>query len=337
MRRWVWRALASGLLSGMAALLYRTGAALASGPSTFDPHSPTARSITTLMWIMLVLAAIVFVLIEGGLLYATFHFRARRGAAEPRQIEGDRRVEIVWFTIPMILVIVLFILALRSMNTIAATPADALHVNVIGHDWWWEYRYPDAKVVTANELVVPAGRPVQLDLYSQDVIHSWWVPELAGKTDLIPGKHNTLWFKAEKEGVFLGQCAEFCGLQHAGMQLRVIALPGQQFDAWLAAQAAPAAPPAAGDAQAGAQIFADRTCISCHAVRGTSANAQIAPDLTHFGSRQTLAAGVLDNTPADLTRWLADPQAVKPGNQMPNLKLSAQEIQQLVAYLEGLK
>ncbi|HLZ70878.1 MAG TPA: cytochrome c oxidase subunit II [Dehalococcoidia bacterium] len=332
-----WGVLLSGLLCGAAVVALGSGAAQADSPSAFDPHSPTARSITTLLWIMLVLAAIVFVLIEGGLLYATFHFRARRDAAEPRQIEGNRRIEIIWFTIPGILVVVLFILALRSMNTIAATPADALHIDVIGHDWWWEYRYPDAKVETANELVVPAGRPVQLDLYSQDVIHSWWVPELAGKTDVIPGKHNTLWFKAEKEGTYLGQCAEFCGLQHAGMRLRVIALPDDRFNQWLAAEAAPATAPAAGDAQAGAAVFAGRTCISCHAVRGSNAAAQVGPDLTHFGARQTLAAGVLDNTPADLARWLANPQAVKPGNQMPNLKLSAQEIQQLVTYLEGLK
>ncbi|HZQ38752.1 MAG TPA: cytochrome c oxidase subunit II [Dehalococcoidia bacterium] len=338
MTRWVGRICASGLLACAAALAAGSDAAHASGPSMFSPHSPSASSITDLMWIMLGLALAVFVIVEGLLVYVLIRFRARRGDQRaPSQSAGNLRIELIWTGIPVVLVAVLFGLTLHTMSTLASAPANALHVQVIGHQFWWEYRYPGSGAVTANELVVPVGRPVQLDLYAQDVIHSWWVPELAGKEDLIPGKHNTLWFTAEQARTYLGQCAEFCGLQHAGMLLRVTALPPDQFQSWEAQQAAAAAAPAPGAAQQGAAVFAQRTCISCHAVRGQGAEATVAPDLTHFGSRATLAAGVLDNTPQNLARWLADPQAVKPGNLMPNLKLSSDEIQQLVAYLEGLK
>lgn len=337
MTRWVGRIAASGLLACAAVLALGSGAAHADGPSAFSPHSPSAGPITDLMWLMLVLAIAVFVIVEGLLVYVLIRFRGHGGQRAPSQSAGNLRLELIWTGIPIVLVAILFGLTLHTMSTLASAPAGALHVQVIGHQFWWEYRYPDSGAVTADELVVPVGRPVQLDLYAQDVIHSWWVPELAGKQDLIPGKHNTLWFTAEKAQTYLGQCAEFCGLQHAGMLLRVTALPTDQFQAWEAQQAAPAAAAAVGAAQQGAAVFAQRTCISCHAVRGTDANAQVAPDLTHFGSRATIAAGVLDNTPENLARWLADPQAVKPGNLMPNLKLSSDEVQQLVAYLEGLK
>ncbi|MGH2350349.1 MAG: cytochrome c oxidase subunit II, partial [Chloroflexota bacterium] len=212
----------------------------------------------------------------------------------------------------------------------------------IGHQWWWEFQYPELGVTTANELHIPVGVPINLELESADVIHSFWVPHLAGKTDAIPGRVNRLWFLADEPGTYNGQCAEFCGIEHALMRMLVIAESQSEFDAWVRNERsipAFAATPTAQDSLVtrGAQLFANGVCITCHTIRGTAAQGKVGPELTHVGSRQTIAANTLPNTPEGLERWLRNPQAVKPGNLMPNLNLSDEDIDALVAYLQSLK
>ena len=219
-------------------------------------------------------------------------------------------------------------------------PADALKVTVVGHQWWWEFRYPDLGIVTANELHVPLSTDAKaahtsLRLESADVAHSFWVAQLAGKTDLIPGITNTMWIEPRQEGTFLGNCAEYCGTQHANMLLRVIAQPEADFKQWVAAQQKPQADDAA--AAEGKRAFESLSCVNCHAIRGTIAKGNFGPDLTHLTTRETLAAGVIANTPENLKRWVNDPQEVKPGCLMPSMKLTDNELTQVVAYLESLK
>jgi cytochrome c oxidase subunit 2 len=218
------------------------------------------------------------------------------------------------------------------------TPHDPdLRIVATGHRYWWEFRYPELGVVTANELHIPIGTDVRVDLQSADVIHSFWVPQLNGKQDLIPGKTNYVALYTDQPGVYLGQCAEFCGLQHAWMLLRVIAEPTAEFNAWVAAQRQPPAPAAGTLAEQGYQVFMSQTCINCHTIDGTAATGDVGPNLTHVGSRETLAAGALTNTPENLRRWLDNPQAIKPGAQMPAFGLSQADFAALTAYLEGLK
>ncbi|MDB5943058.1 MAG: cytochrome c oxidase, subunit [Ramlibacter sp.] len=218
---------------------------------------------------------------------------------------------------------------------------DAVNIEVTAHQWWWTARYLNGPVsdsfVTANEIHVPVGKPVIVTLKADDVIHSLWVPSLAGKKDLIPGRTSKMHFRADQAGVYRGQCAEFCGYQHALMGLLVIAQPQAQFDAWAAAQRKPAPEPADARAIRGRDLFLSQSCAMCHAVQGTLANAQRAPDLTHVASRQTLASGTLPNTPSDLAAWIADPQKIKPGTNMPATQLSSEDLAALVAYLGTLK
>jgi cytochrome c oxidase subunit 2 len=211
------------------------------------------------------------------------------------------------------------------------TPADALQVTVIGHQWWWEYRYPALGIVTANELHVPLNKHTALTLESADVAHSYWVPQLAGKVDLIPGITNTMWFDPREQGVFLGNCAEYCGTQHANMLLRVIVEPQAEFDKWVAAQKQPAAQAASPD------VFLSLSCVNCHTVAGTPAQGTAGPDLSHLMSRATLGAGVIPNTPENLRAWVKDPQKAKKGNLMPNMQLNNRELDAVVGYLASLK
>jgi cytochrome c oxidase subunit 2 len=203
--------------------------------------------------------------------------------------------------------------------------------------WWWEVRYPEQDIVTANEIHIPAGEPVRLELASADVIHSFWVPRLNGKRDLIPGMENVFWIQADEPGVYRGQCGEYCGAQHANMAFHVIALPRDEFNAWLAARTKLPPQPATAAAQRGAQIFRTAGCVQCHAIRGTQASGNAGPDLTHLGSRGTIGAAMLPNTRGNLAAWIADPQAIKPGIKMPRTFLAADDLQALVTYLEGLK
>jgi cytochrome c oxidase subunit 2 len=305
--------------------------------TTITPVTDFGREINSLYLLVTVLAAFVFITVEGALLYAVFRFRARPGDGQPRQIHGNTRLEIAWTLAPALILVVI---AVPTIRTIFATqtepPPNALRVRVIGHQWWWEFQYPDLGIVTANELHLPTGRPVALSLESADVIHSFWVPKLGGKRDAIPNRVNHLWFTIDEPGVYLGQCAEYCGTQHANMRMRVIVQTPAEFEQWVQAQKTVPQPTTA-EAQQGAQLFARSACVGCHTVAGTPAQGKQGPDLTHVGSRTTLAAGIIPNTPENLARWLKDPQAIKPGNKMPTLGLSDADIRLLVAYLTSLK
>jgi cytochrome c oxidase subunit 2 len=315
--------------------------------SVFDPASPPADSIRELFLLVLAITGVIFLLVEGLLLYLILRFRKRNQSqeAEPPQIYGSKPIEIAWTVAPALTVFVLFLVVVRIVAEVrqgGEPPTDALRVTVIGHRWWWEYVYQQfdgekLEIVTANELHVPVGRPVHLDLESVDVIHSFWVPRLAGKTDVIPGRTNRMWFQAQEEGLFLGQCAEYCGTQHAGMLLRVVADPPEKFRSWLDNQKKPAVTPTSEELIKGQAAFLGHSCVNCHTVRGTSSQGKFGPDLTHLRSRQTLAAGLIPNDLANLTQWVADPQPLKPGCLMPNMQLNQKETDLIAAYLNALE
>ena len=222
------------------------------------------------------------------------------------------------------------------MSSVNAESPSAMRVEVVGHQWWWEYRYPDLNVVTANELHVPVGVPLRLELTSNDVIHSFWAPQFGWKKDAIPGKTNTMPVQVDQPGVYDGTCTEYCGTQHAWMRVRVVAQSTDEFNAWVQQQQQPASSSQDPTAARGQQVFTGSTCVNCHTLRGTTANGQVGPDLTHFGSRSIIGAGVLENTPDNLRQWISNPQAIKPGVLMPGYSsLSDDDLTALVTYLEG--
>lgn len=321
------------LLALVAALFPRV--ALADIRSPFDPASPQGDAIANLFWFVIVIAAVIFVGVEGAIIYSSVAHRDRPGRV-PSQFSGSRRVEIAWTIAPALLLVIVFVLTVRTMNQVSEPGSQPLRVDVLAHQWWWEFRYPDENLVTANELHVPVGRTVELRLESTDVIHSFWVPELAGKVDANPGHPYTLVFTAQKPGTYLGQCSEFCGVGHAWMLIRVIAQTPSDYEAWVQAEKRPAAPPT-GLASEGQRIFMQQPCQNCHTIAGTAASGTAGPDLTHVGSRQTIGAGVLANTPANMERWLQNPLAVKPGALMPNFNLTPDELRALAAYMESLR
>ncbi len=323
--------------------------------SIFEPNSPPAREIRDLSYLVLGICLAIFVVVQGFLVLAIVRgVKAARAAAnnpaiaksEPQQVYGSVPIEIAWTVIPIIVVFVLAMVTIRTIRDIDATtpPAGALEVTVIGHQWWWEYRYTvdsgsplaaqTTMVVTANELHVPVGRPVSLRLESVDVIHSFWVPRLAGKTDLIPGHTNHLWFNAEQSGLYLGQCAEYCGTQHAHMLLRVYAEDSATFDAWLTAQAAPAIE--AASTARGRALFSNYACLNCHTIAGTS-EGMFGPNLSHLASRDTIGSGTVMLTRETLRQWIDNPDAIKPACNMPSLKLAADELDAITDYLMTLK
>ncbi len=325
--------------------------------SIFDPVSPSAESIRDLSLMVAAISAFIFLVVEGVLFYSIAQFR--RGSAtpisEPPQVYGSQAVEIAWTAAPALVVFLLVLVVTRTLWAVnrpqpEPKPGDAaLFVTVVGHQWWWEYIYDSydgrkLEVITANELHVPASRdgvdrPVYLSLKSADVCHSFWIPRLGGKTDLIPGRTNEMWFQTDRPGLYLGQCAEYCGTQHANMLLRVIVEEPAEFERWLAHEATPAVEPDQGDSRArtAQAAFLAQTCVNCHRVRGTSARGTFGPDLTHLMSRQTLASGMIPNTPENLRRWLINPQQVKPGCLMPAFGLSSTEWDRIVDYLSLLK
>src|SRR6202035_5637678 len=247
------------------------------------------------------------------------------------------QLELAWTVIPILIVVVLFLAAARVIASIqnATRPSNALEVTVIGHQFWWEYRYPFLKVVTANELHIPVGEPTFLTLLSADTHHSFWVPRLGGKTDLIPNHPNTMWIDPQATGGYLGQCAQYCGTQHAKMLLRVYVQSKDDFDRWIQQQRQPAF---VNDAVSqGQRIFETTACINCHTVSGTVANGRFGPDLTHLMSRDTIASGVAPNTPEELRRWVGNPDTIKPGSKMPSMQLSEHELDAVTAYLSTLR
>lgn len=304
-------------------------------PSVLAPASPEAGEVASLFWGVMAVAAVIFVVVEGLLVIALLRFRNRANAPEPDQIHGHLRLEIAWTLVPSLVVVGLFVATLQTMGAVTEPKRDALQVKVVGYQWWWKVEYPDLGITTAADIHVPVGQPVAIELVAGDVIHSFWAPELFGKTDVVPGHSTSTRFTASRAGVFRGQCAEFCGVQHANMGFLIIAEPRDQFDDWVRRMQSPAAEPTGDETGRGAQAFG--SCMGCHTVAGTQAQGKIGPDLTHFGSRRSIAALTLDNNPENLAKWLANPQGVKPGNRMPSLGLSHEAIEDLVAYLEQLE
>ncbi len=309
--------------------------------SVLHPAGLQAARIYGLWEFLLVTATVVFVLVVGATLYAVVHRRRERPEAEAHRLMGR------WVggaIVATLMVLFTFLLVDFTHGRVLASPppeAELMTIAVKGHQWWWEVEYPDStpqrRVVTANEIHVPVGRPIELRLTSADVNHSFWVPNLHGKKDLIPGHEAVTWFRADRPGVYEGQCAEFCGHQHALMRLVVVAESPARFAEWYALQLEPAASPSDGPARRGQDVFLARSCLLCHAVTGTPAGGRVGPDLTHLAARRTLAAGTLANTPGHLGGWILNPQAVKPGTRMPATPLSPDELNALLAYLETLR
>jgi cytochrome c oxidase subunit 2 len=304
----------------------------------FSPASPQAAAITSLFEVILVICGVILLVVTGMVAYSLLRFRARPGGAEPRQAEGSKGLEFTWTAIPLVLVTWIFVLTARGMNRADPMPGklDADLV-VSGHQWWWEARYADSGAVTANEIHIPVGQRLLVRLESADVIHDFWAPQLGRKMDMVPGHPNHIWLEADQPGTYAGVCAEYCGTQHAWMRFVVIAQAPATFEAWQREQLQPAGQPASPEAIEGARTFQDKTCANCHAINGTSARARVGPDLTHVGERTTLAAGVMQNTRANLARWLRNPQAFKAGSLMPNLQLTETQVNDLVNYLEPQK
>lgn len=313
-------------------------------PNIFAPASLPAAEIYHLAVFVIAIAVGIFVVVGGLLAFAVVKFRRRKNDSgeEPAQVYGSSQIELAWTVLPALIVFVLFVTTARVIHHVedAPAPANALHVTVVGHQFWWEFRYPQYGVVTANELHVPVStpanpQPTYMTLLSTDTDHAFWVPSLGGKTDLIPNRVNHTWIQPEHTGVYLGQCALYCGVQHAHMLIRVYVQSKGAFDAWIRSQEQPAVENPA--VAAGRRIFEQTACVNCHAVRGTIADGRFGPDLTHLMSRATIGAGVLPNTPNNLKRWVENPAAFKPGCNMPAMNLSPKDLNELVAYLETLR
>jgi cytochrome c oxidase subunit 2 len=305
-------------------------------PDVLDPASEAGRSIANLTWFLFVAGAIVFVGVMVALALAIRSGRAPR--AHPIDERRARRLQLVaGGLVPAAIVVVLFVVTVRAIGVYSATPeSDATDIEVIGWMWWWEVRYPRLGIVSANEVHIPVGRPVRLTVRTADVIHSFWVPRLHGKLDLVPGRANTLRLDATEPGVYRGQCAEYCGLQHTRMGITVVAHDADSYATWTANEQAPAATPVDSLAARGAGVF-EVACAACHTVRGTLATGARGPDLTHLASRRAIGAGTLPNTREHLMAWVADAQRVKPGNAMPTMHLRDDDLRAVVAYLETLR
>ncbi len=318
--------------------------------NSINPAGPQAENLSRLWWLMFTVCGIVFVLVMGAVLLALRKRTREPGVDSMPTFEPSPPSELhrrnVVVTAVSITVFVLFLFLIVSFSTGRSLTADlknkdGLTIELTGHQWWWEVRYMDSNAsnifTTANEIHIPVGVPVIFNLHSADVNHSFWVPNLAGKRDLIPGKNNLVWFQADKAGVYRGQCAEYCGLQHAQMALWVVAEPPEQFSAWRQNQIQSSVQPASDSEKRGEAVFLTSTCVMCHAINGTPAGSNIGPNLTHVASRKMIAAATLENTGEHLAQWIKDSQSVKPGNKMPQNSLSVADLQALIDYLQSLK
>lgn len=312
--------------------------------SIFAPVSTPADTIFGLSMFVLAVTGAIFVVVFSLLAYATIRFRrkSKDNGYEPAQVYGSTQVELAWTVIPVLIVVVLFLASARVIASIqnAEPPPQAIHVTLIGHQYWWEYRYPDLKVVTANELHIPVSDPAHptptfLTLLSADTDHSFWVPRLAGKMDLIPNHPNHTWIDPHQTGLFLGQCSQYCGVEHAKMLLRVYVQTRADFDHWVEQQRKPAANVAT--VSEGRRVFESTACVNCHTLAGTVANGRFGPDLTHLMSRDTIASGAVANTRENLRRWIRDPSVFKPGCLMPAMGLSDAQLDAVTDYMETLR
>jgi len=317
-------------------------------PNTLDPQGPGAARIADLWWLMLALGAGVYLIVMGLLVWALWRKRPNEGtgsgppAADASnggtKSRSQRLIIGGGVVFPAVILSIVFGFTLHTLSDLnGVRQDDPLVIEVIGYQWWWEINYPDQDFVTANEIHIPVGEAVRFELKAADVIHSFWVPELHGKLDLVPGQTNTLWLEADEPGEYRGLCAEFCGIQHAKMLFIVVAEPREAFENWLAAQQGPAPQPVGELAQQGLAVFTGAGCNECHTIRGTAANGELGPDLTHFAGRLTLGSGVFPNNRDYLARWVLNPHDLKEGNLMPAASLSDPELEALLAYLESLR
>jgi cytochrome c oxidase subunit 2 len=313
--------------------------------SVFSSLSTPSHLITRLGYFVFGITGAIFVVMTVLLVYVVIRYRAREQDSdiEPPQVFGSTEIELSWTIIPVLIIIALFLTTAGVIFALqdAEKPANALNVIVVGHQFWWEYRYPQLGIVTANELHIPAiggrnRRPTFMQLTSADVDHSFWVPQLAGKIDILPNRINELWMDPQKPGIYQGQCSMLCGVQHAQMLVRVYVDTPEQFDTWVQQQQHPAL--GSTDAEtAGRRMFETRSCINCHTITGTLAKGRFGPDLTHLMSRATIASGAVENNPVNLRKWVADPDTFKPGVPMPSMHLTDDELDQVTAYLNTLK
>jgi len=304
----------------------------------FRPHSPETHSIASVFSLVLIIAAVVFLLVLVLVAWSVLRYRTRGTPdQEPRQIFGSRKLETLWTLVPLAIVAGLFIVTVRAMVVIDApqTPARSPDLVITGRQWWWEARYSNG-VLATGDIHIPAGHRMLANIESSDVIHDFWVPQLARKIDAVPGRASFIWLEADSPGVYEGACSEFCGAQHAWMRFRVIADSEPDFNAWLKRQAEPSPAPT-GLALDGERLFRDKACADCHGVSATEIQPRKGPNLAHLARRELLGGGIARNTPENLTLWLTNPQAAKPGNRMPITPLSAEETRALLAYLESLQ
>ena len=336
-----------GAVAALAVLLAGCG----EGSNMVDPHGTEAAQIAGLWWVIFWMAVGVFIVVEALIVYAAIRFRVRPNGPLPNQVQGNTPLEITWTIIPTLVLAGVAVATLTTMKAVASPVPDALNITVVGHQWWWEFDYPDQHVVTATELHVPVGQPVTLHVESADVVHNFWAPELVRKVQAIPGHDNVIPMTATSVGTYHGFCAEFCGTEHALMRFEVVVQSPSDFDTWVKDQQAPPPTPTTAQQQAGQKDFASLGCASCHTVgsnqapgmTSTSGAPIIGPNLTHMASRQVIVGGVLQNDPTGLGRWLSDPEAVKAGNYMSefigpgHVQLTPQQVQELTAYLLSLK
>jgi cytochrome c oxidase subunit 2 len=313
-------------------------------PSIFDPASTPAHSIYHLALFVLATCGGIFLVVFSLLMYAAIKYRRRAtdDDCEPPQIYGSNQVELAWTVIPVLIVVVLFLASARVIHAVedAPMPSNAVEVTATGHQFWWEFEYPKYGFVTANELHVPVSAngqslPTHILLLSADTDHSFWVPQLAGKTDLIPNRRNEMWIEPHEVGTYVGQCAQYCGTQHAKMLLNVVVQTPEDFERWAQQQKAPAG--MSGQVAEGRNVFETNACMNCHTIAGTPANGRFGPDLTHLMSRKTIASGAAPNDEKNLRLWVKEPDAIKPGCLMPAMQLSDHDLDSLVTYLMSLQ
>jgi cytochrome c oxidase subunit 2 len=331
-------------LRPVAAGVLVAGALIVSGcgkQSLISSKSPQAHVITLLWWWMLGIAGVVFL---GTVMFLAVGYFTRRSPGLPfigrNEPVNQGLVLLFGVGVPLVVLVALFGVSdvyLVRQTSAPAPNTTAMTIQVIGHQWWWEVRYENGRAVTANEIHIPTRTRVNVVATTADVIHSFWVPQLNRKIDMIPGQRNRELLYASNPGVYRGQCSQYCGLQHANMAMLVVAQPADAFRAWLSKMSSPAGSPTGGAARAGERLFMNSQCSSCHFIAGTPARGTVGPDLTHVASRSTLAADTIPNNPKSLAAWIRNPQAIKPGDRMPDLGLSNGEVSQIVAYLDGLK
>ena len=307
---------------------------------SLSPEGPYARTIDDLFWLTFWIAVVIFIIVQGALIIAVIFFRDKEGMPEPKQIQGNHKLELLWTIIPVLILGAIAFPTVRTIFDLAKEPEGALNIELIGHQWWFEFNYPDYDITTANILVIPEGTPVRLEMWSNDVMHNFWVPKLNGKRYLVPGQKTYLNLFADNAGEYWAQCGEYCGLSHSKMRARVISLSSSDFEKWIENEQKNALKPPEGSLAAkGEEIYLNAGCTQCHVIDGIwdIQGDRIAPNLTHVASRHVLGGASFNNNKEDLTAWLANPAAIKPGTFMPNLELTEEEIDALIEYLGSLK